>query len=83
MAQRVLTWPISQGKVWSMQFHVYLHVFESEFASGVKDMTFVLIYICVENGRFYSQFVGGFIMFLRYSPPQRFFQLFRKILSER
>ena len=45
MAQTVLTWTNSQGKVWSMQFHVYLHVFESEFASGVKDVTFVLIYI--------------------------------------
>ena len=45
MAQKVLTWPSSQGKVWSMQFHVYLHVFESEFASSVKDVTFVLIYI--------------------------------------
>ena len=44
MAQKVLTWPNSQGKVWSLQFHFHLHVFELEFASGVKDATFVLIY---------------------------------------
>ena len=50
MAQKVLTGPNSQGKVWSiMQFQrLSIHlvpVFESEFASGIKDVTFVLIYV--------------------------------------
>ena len=50
MAQKVLTCPIV--KLNSLgSFHIscllihLVHVFASEFASGIKDVTFVLIYI--------------------------------------
>ena len=51
MARKVLTWSNSQGMNGLCSFHVsclsihLVHAFESEFASGIKDMTFVLIYI--------------------------------------
>ena len=46
----------------------FVHVFQSEFASGVKDVTFVLIYIFVliivcRQWPFLIEFAGGFIMF--------------------
>ena len=50
MAQKVLTWSNSQLNN-LCSFHIscllihFVHVFESEFASGIKGVTFVLIYI--------------------------------------
>ena len=50
MAQKVLSWSTSQLNNWC-SFHVPMfifrrvHVFESEFASGIKDVTFMFIYI--------------------------------------
>ena len=47
MAQKVLTWSNSQLMQFSRSMFIFrlVHVFESEFASGIKDMTFVLIHI--------------------------------------
>ena len=47
MAQKVLTWSNSQLMQFSRSVFIFclIHVFESEFASGIKDVTFVLIYI--------------------------------------
>ena len=51
MAQKVLTWSSSQLNNGQCNFHVpclffvFVHVFMSEFASGIEDVTFVLIYI--------------------------------------
>ena len=50
MAQKVLTWSKRESSG-LCSFHVscllihLVHVFEPEFASGIKDVTFVLIYI--------------------------------------
>ena len=58
MAKKVLTWTNSQVIVWPTQLRRLLihlvHVFESEFASGIKDVPFVFTYdLYVENGRSY------------------------------
>ena len=51
MAQKVLTWSDSQLNSRSVQFSRSMfifrlvHVFESEFASDINDVTFMFIYI--------------------------------------
>ena len=46
MALKVLTWPNSLCSFHVSCLLIHLeHVFESEFASGIKDVTFVLIYM--------------------------------------